>query len=189
MDEINLQKDMYLDKGKHLREIPIGHLPKFHPQSRNIVSLAGVHGRRVWIAKTVTFNATDASLTEFNLNNNNTLHYNLTSRNPNNRIGRSRRGQRFSTVQLRRFRFSENRIQTRIGELHFQHSREALYLRINWGSDSWNPSKETAIWIFRGVWTARRQWFTNPRGASFKSQLNFNSSVSRWKNEPLARYT
>lgn len=47
MDEINLQKDMYLDKGKHLREIPIGHLPKFHPQSRNIVSLAGVHGRRV----------------------------------------------------------------------------------------------------------------------------------------------
>ncbi|KAG8376821.1 hypothetical protein BUALT_Bualt09G0103700 [Buddleja alternifolia] len=64
---------------------------------------------------TVKFHVSDASLTQFNLNNN-TLHYNLalnlTIRNPNKRIGiyydaiEARafyQGQRFSTVELQRF--------------------------------------------------------------------------------------
>ncbi|GFQ03427.1 protein yls9 [Phtheirospermum japonicum] len=65
---------------------------------------------------TVKFHASDATLTEFNLSNNNTLHFNLalnlTIRNPNRRIGiyydriEARafyQGQRFSTYDLQTF--------------------------------------------------------------------------------------
>ncbi|KAK6131608.1 hypothetical protein DH2020_034622 [Rehmannia glutinosa] len=80
-----------------------------------VVGIIVFVGWLVFRPNTVKFHATDASLTEFNLNNN-TLHFNLavnfTIRNPNKRIGiyydriearASYQGQRFSTVDLPTF--------------------------------------------------------------------------------------
>ncbi|KAL7096468.1 hypothetical protein ACP275_10G081200 [Erythranthe tilingii] len=84
-----------------------------------ILIIAGLAVLVIWFIfrpNTVKFYADDASLTEFTINSNNTLHYNLalnlTIRNPNKRIGiyydqiEARafyQGQRFSTVQLPNF--------------------------------------------------------------------------------------
>ncbi|KAL6507792.1 hypothetical protein OROGR_023987 [Orobanche gracilis] len=80
-----------------------------------IVGIIAFIGWLIFRPNTVKFHASDASLTEFNLNNH-TLHYNLalnlTIRNPNKRIGiyydkiEARafyQGQRFSTVDLKPF--------------------------------------------------------------------------------------
>ncbi|KAL0309443.1 UNVERIFIED_CONTAM: NDR1/HIN1-like protein 2 [Sesamum calycinum] len=84
-----------------------------------ILVIVGVIVFVCWLVfrpNTVKFYATDASLTQFNLNNNSTLHFNLalnlTIRNPNRRIGiyydkiealAFYQGQRFSSVDLQPF--------------------------------------------------------------------------------------
>lgn len=84
-----------------------------------ILIIVGIFALIVWLIfrpNTVKFHVTDAVLSEFNINNNNTLHYNLglnlTIRNPNKRIGiyydkiEARafyRGQRFRTIDLQTF--------------------------------------------------------------------------------------